>query len=375
MEAQTFMLWFQLDRERLADHENEILSRVKTLPGLFWTGTWTTAAEKHLDAGGVLYTIINSDGSHAVMRLFPSGLLTLDLQRLSATQLPDRPYSSAIKLRLERMKKHLGKYCLLAKTMPVPVHRSCEPPWPYMITGDERIIERDFTELVFETNSRWQNIKIFKSKQCGNVLYLDDDVMIGESDLVYTETVLGLDRNDFTGKTVLILGGGDGGLLHELVTRTRPAFVTMVEIDEEVMKACRTHMRSICGSALDQYEGENYKIEIDDCINYMKRATERNATFDYVVNDLTEFSVDKENYGFDYDFATSSVNLELSIRVLSPEGKYLARGNTTSCATYVAETKKNLQRLGMVFDVFTKYVPSFQEIYCFFEAWKEKAPS
>ncbi|XP_046579531.1 spermine synthase-like [Haliotis rubra] len=256
------------------------------------------------------------------------------------------------------MKKHLGKYCLLAKRR-----------------GDERLIERDFTELVFETTSRWQNIKIFKSKQCGNVLYLDDDVMIGESDLVYTETVLGLDRNDFNGKTVLILGGGDGGLLHELITRTRPAFVTMVEIDEEVIKACRTHMRSICGSEMDQYEGDNYKIEIDDCIEYMKLACKRHATFDYVVNDLTEFNVDKEKYGFEYDFVTSSVILELSIRVLSPEGKYLARGNTASSTEYGRETKKSLQRMGLEYNILTKYVPSFQEMYCFIEAWKEKTPS
>ncbi|XP_046579467.1 uncharacterized protein LOC124287043 [Haliotis rubra] len=96
MEAQTFMLWFQLDQERLADHEIEILSRVKALPGLFWTGTWTTATEQQLDNGGFLYITVNSDGSHAVMRLFPSGFLTLDLQRLAATQLPDKPQGSSV---------------------------------------------------------------------------------------------------------------------------------------------------------------------------------------------------------------------------------------------------------------------------------------
>ena len=59
---------------------------------------------------------------------------------------------------------------------------------------------------------------------------------------------------------MLILGGGDGALLHELlkVVRTfyaktilyilslfkeEPKFVTMVDIDEAVMRSCKEHMR------------------------------------------------------------------------------------------------------------------------------------
>ena len=53
--------------------------------------------------------------------------------------------------------------------------------------------------------------------------------VIGESDLIYTQTLLGMDRNDYQDKTVLILGGGDGGLLYELM-KLRPNYVTMVEV-------------------------------------------------------------------------------------------------------------------------------------------------
>ena len=53
--------------------------------------------------------------------------------------------------------------------------------------------------------------------------------MIAESDDIYTETLLGLNRNDFRNKTVLILGGGDGGLLKELL-KQGAKHVLMVEI-------------------------------------------------------------------------------------------------------------------------------------------------
>ena len=165
--------------------------------------------------------------------------------------------------------------------------------------------------------------------------------MLGESDLVYTETVCAIGKEDFRDKEVLILGGGDGGILHELL-KLKPKYVLMAEIsfwarnyiisnvtkslysvyivtftyrmhdtyalnrfllniyepslistltlfllmyiiakcmlytlfskcivdltltfthiDDVVIRACRTHMRSVCGDAMDKYEGPNYKV-------------------------------------------------------------------------------------------------------------------
>ena len=53
--------------------------------------------------------------------------------------------------------------------------------------------------------------------------------MIAESDLVYTQALLGNGRADYKDKNVLILGGGDGGVLHELL-KENPRSVVMVEI-------------------------------------------------------------------------------------------------------------------------------------------------
>lgn len=53
--------------------------------------------------------------------------------------------------------------------------------------------------------------------------------VIAESDLVYTKALLGNGRADYKDKSVLILGGGDGGVLHELL-KENPRSVVMVEI-------------------------------------------------------------------------------------------------------------------------------------------------
>ncbi len=59
--------------------------------------------------------------------------------------------------------------------------------------------------------------------------------MIAESDLVYTQALLGDGRVDYNDKSVLILGGGDGGVLHELL-KQNPKSVVMVEISFKYAK-------------------------------------------------------------------------------------------------------------------------------------------
>lgn len=114
---------------------------------------------------------------------------------------------------------------------------------------------------------------------------------MSEADLIYTETLMQRGRENYTGKEIVILGGGDGGLLWELL-KEKPKFVTMLEvrelrisvqictilrrvwnymcvcvclrlflqIDDIVMKACSEHMRSICGDCLDKKKGDNYEV-------------------------------------------------------------------------------------------------------------------
>uniref|UniRef100_A0ACB8FJ41 Uncharacterized protein n=1 Tax=Sphaerodactylus townsendi TaxID=933632 RepID=A0ACB8FJ41_9SAUR len=98
--------------------------------------------------------------------------------------------------------------------------------WP---TADGRLVEYDIDEVVYDEDSAYQNIKILHSKQFGNILILSGDVNLAESDLAYTQAIMGSGKEDYTGKEVLILGGGDGGILYEIV-KLKPKMVTMVEI-------------------------------------------------------------------------------------------------------------------------------------------------
>lgn len=54
---------------------------------------------------------------------------------------------------------------------------------------------------------------------------------MSEADLIYTETLMQRGKENYAGKEIVILGGGDGGLLWELL-KEKPKFVTMLEVCE-----------------------------------------------------------------------------------------------------------------------------------------------
>ena len=82
----------------------------------------------------------------------------------------------------------------------------------------------------------------------------------------------------YDGANILILGGGDGGLLKCILDVSKPKYVTMVDLDEMVMQACSNHMRSVCGQYLDldKRQGENYSVITGDAIQFMDENKVRN---------------------------------------------------------------------------------------------------
>ena len=169
-------------------------------------------------------------------------------------------------------------------------------PVPYVGTPEACLQEIEILEVLCDVDSEYQNIKIYKTREYGNVLVLDNDVNIADSDRIYTETITGSGREDFNGRTVLILGGGDGGVLREVLKHS-PKFVTMVEIDEKVVEMCRKHLRGVCGEVLDSLTGDNYEIRIGDCIPMIRDYVEKGTLFDVIICDLTDIPICPEPIG------------------------------------------------------------------------------
>jgi spermidine synthase len=136
---------------------------------------------------------------------------------------------------------------------------------------------------LYRARSEFQDILIFENATLGRVLTLDGVVQVTEKDeFVYHEMLTHLPLLAHgAAKKVLIIGGGDGGILEEALKHGIERAV-MVEIDGMVIEASRKHLPSVCGRAFGDPRTE---LIVGDGVKYMAESREH---FDLIVVDSTD---------------------------------------------------------------------------------------
>ena len=220
----------------------------------------------------------------------------------------------------------------------IPVLRRCSDVPVYFSSSDDRMFEYDFDSTVFDQTSPYQRVCIYHSPTLGNALFLDDLQNLAEGDIAYTRGLMKYGVNSYKDKEILILGGGDGGLLNELMKES-PRFVTMVDIDQVVVDACRQHLRGACGSVLDTLKTDNYHVMVGDAIKFMEDCISSGRTFDYVFNDLTDIPLSSEHSEVGRDlWGFVKRILNLALKCMRKDSVYL---NHVSLSLYLEVSKPN----------------------------------
>lgn len=139
------------------------------------------------------------------------------------------------------------------------------------------------TRRLHEERTPYQHLEIYESPLFGRMLVLDGAVQTTEGDeFVYHEMLAHAALCTHAApRRVLIIGGGDGGLLEEALKHPVER-VTMVEIDEAVIRASREYLPTICGRA---FEDPRTTLVVGDGIAYVHETTDR---FDVVLIDSTD---------------------------------------------------------------------------------------
>ncbi|NJE49910.1 polyamine aminopropyltransferase [Thermococcus sp. 9N3] len=138
-------------------------------------------------------------------------------------------------------------------------------------------------ERLFETQTKYQRLELYETEGFGKLLVLDGTVQlveIGEESYheVLVHPVMLAHPNP---RRVLIIGGGDGGTLREVLRHESVEKATMVEIDEMVVEVSRIYL-GIDRGAFDDPRAE---LIIGDGVKYLKETGER---FDVIIVDSTD---------------------------------------------------------------------------------------
>ncbi|MDV3104621.1 polyamine aminopropyltransferase [Thermococcus waiotapuensis] len=142
---------------------------------------------------------------------------------------------------------------------------------------------------LFETQTQYQRLEIYETEGFGKLLVLDGTVQLVEAgEESYHETlvhpVLLAHPNP---RKVLVIGGGDGGTLREVLKHGEVERAVMVEIDEGVVEASYLYL-DVAKDLLERLikkEEPRAELIIGDGVKYLHESEEK---FDAIIVDSTD---------------------------------------------------------------------------------------
>lgn len=136
-------------------------------------------------------------------------------------------------------------------------------------------------EILFEQQSEFQMVKVLETYAYGKMLTIDNMVMCTEKDESHYHEMISHPMVLAHGnvKNVLVIGGGDGGTVRELLKHSSIEKVTMVEIDEAVVNASKQHLPTLSS----EFDNPKLNLIIGDGIQYVAEADK--DSYDLIIVD------------------------------------------------------------------------------------------
>ncbi len=138
-------------------------------------------------------------------------------------------------------------------------------------------------EAIYNGETAFQSVRVFRNERLGRVLVLDGVVQTTEADEFFYHEMLTHPAMLAHGnvRNVLIIGGGDGGCMEEVLKHDVDK-VILAELDPEVIELSKQYLPSICGGAFDDPRAE---VMIGDGARFVAETDQR---FDLIIVDSTD---------------------------------------------------------------------------------------
>jgi spermidine synthase len=140
---------------------------------------------------------------------------------------------------------------------------------------------------LYSEKTPYQEMQVLEHVHLGRVLVLNGIIQTTVADeFVYHEMmahvpILGRPRREAL--SVLIIGGGDGGVLREVLRHAFVQRVVMVEIDGAVIEACKKYL-----GFHGDYQDPRVELRIGDGAAYVRDSGARGRPFDVAIVDSTD---------------------------------------------------------------------------------------
>lgn len=156
-------------------------------------------------------------------------------------------------------------------------------PWFHETYHDISAIGIHTAERLHAEQSPYQTIEVHGTKGHGRLLLLDGMVMLTELDeFVYHELIAHVPLCIHPDpKRVLVVGGGDGGTVREVLKHRGVERVVLCEIDERVTRVCQQWIPAVAGALNDP----RVELVFADAVQYVR---DHAGSFDAILVDSSE---------------------------------------------------------------------------------------
>ena len=136
---------------------------------------------------------------------------------------------------------------------------------------------------IYSAQSDFQRIEIFSTPEFGDILVLDDRIMLTTKDsFIYHEMITHVPMATNPGiKNVLVIGAGDGGTVMELTRYKTIERIDMVDIDRMVIDACKEFLPTVACKLSDP----RVHVYIDDGLRFVRGVENK---YDLIIVDSTD---------------------------------------------------------------------------------------
>lgn len=219
--------------------------------------------------------------------------------------------------------------------------------------SDYRFVYNKFKKHVYSKKTRFQQVDIIDTENLGRVVILDKKVQSSESDeFIYHEALVHPAMVVHpVPKNILILGGGEGATLREVLKHPTVQKVVMVDIDREFVNVCKRYLKKWHKGSFN-----NRKVDLIflDAMEYMKNTINK---FDVIVADISD-PLEKGPAVMVYTKEFYS----LVKKTLAPKGIFVTHATEVHYSVYKKTADKIftiLNKMYPIVKVYFEYIPSF----------------
>ena len=213
-------------------------------------------------------------------------------------------------------------------------------------------------ETYFTGRTPFQSVAVLRTPVFGKMLVLDGDTQSSQADeKIYHETLVHPamaavdDRSE-----VLILGGGEGATLREILRDPSVRRCTMVDIDGQVVELAKHYLPEWSNGAFDDPRA---RVIVGDALKFLK---DDRGRYGVVISDLTEPLPDSPSF----PLFNGDVFRDVKAR-LAPGGVYVLQASTAGFHNMALHAKmsRSLHAYFRHVRSFYTHVPAFDNDWAF----------